>query len=132
MMGMANREISVNIPGNLDPVYSNRIQIAYKEDEFTFLFLHEIPGMNQARGGKAIVSISPGTRRTWWRCSRRASPTTSRSSARSPPRRPLRSRRATSPSGGTPERDRAGGPPPAGDTFLIAEVQHSKAVAAVA
>ena len=56
--GMANREISVNIPGDLDPVYSNRIQIAYKEDEFTFLFLHEIPGMNQARG-KAIVSISP-------------------------------------------------------------------------
>ena len=58
MMGMANREISVNIPGNLDPVYSNRIQIAYKADEFTFLFLHEIPGMNQARG-KAVVSISP-------------------------------------------------------------------------
>ena len=55
---MANREISVNIPSDLDPVYSNRIQIAYKEDEFTFLFLHEIPGMNQARG-KAIVSISP-------------------------------------------------------------------------
>jgi hypothetical protein len=58
MRGMANREISVNIPGDLDPVYSNRIQIAYKEDEFTFLFLHEIPGMNQARA-KAIVSISP-------------------------------------------------------------------------
>ncbi|KAF5046626.1 hypothetical protein DSECCO2_468770 [anaerobic digester metagenome] len=58
MNGMANREISVNIPGDLDPVYSNRIQIAYKEDEFTFLFLHEIPGTNQARA-KAIVSISP-------------------------------------------------------------------------
>ena len=58
MRGMANREISVNIPGDLDPVYSNRIQIAYKEDEFTFLFLHEIPGTNQARA-KAIVSISP-------------------------------------------------------------------------
>ena len=55
---MATREISVNIPGDLDPVYSNRIQIAYKEDEFTFLFLHEIPGTNQARP-KAIVSISP-------------------------------------------------------------------------
>jgi len=58
MSGMANREISVNIPGDLDPVYSNRIQIAYKEDEFTFLFLHEIPGTNQARA-KAIVTISP-------------------------------------------------------------------------
>jgi hypothetical protein len=56
--GMATREISVNIPGDLDPVYSNRIQIAYKEDEFTFLFLHEIPGTNQARA-KSIVSISP-------------------------------------------------------------------------
>ncbi len=55
---MAQREISVNIPGDLDPVYSNRIQIAYKEDEFTFMFLHEIPGTNQARA-KAIVSISP-------------------------------------------------------------------------
>ncbi len=55
---MVNRDISVNIPGDLDPVYSNRIQIAYKEDEFTFLFLHEIPGTNQARA-KAIVSISP-------------------------------------------------------------------------
>jgi hypothetical protein len=55
---MKPREIAVNIPGDLDPVYSNRIQIAYKEDEFTFLFLHEIPGTNQARA-KAIVSISP-------------------------------------------------------------------------
>lgn len=48
----------MNIPGDLDPVYSNRIQIAYKEDEFTFLFLHEIPGTSQARA-KSIVSISP-------------------------------------------------------------------------
>ena len=55
---MTSREISVNIPPTLDPVYSNRIQIAYKEDELTFLFLHEIPGTNQARA-KAIVSISP-------------------------------------------------------------------------
>ncbi len=55
---MPPREISVNIPNDLDPVYSNRIQIAYKEDEFTFMFLHEIPGTNQARA-KAIVSISP-------------------------------------------------------------------------
>jgi len=55
---MSSREISVNIPGDLDPVYSNRIQLAYKEDEFTFLFLHEIPGTNQARA-KSIVTISP-------------------------------------------------------------------------
>jgi len=52
------REIAVQIPQDLDPVYANRIQIAYKEDEFTFIFLHEIPGTNQARA-KAVVSISP-------------------------------------------------------------------------
>jgi iron-sulfur cluster repair protein YtfE (RIC family) len=55
---MTSHEISVNIPQTLDPVYSNMIQIAYKEDEFTFVFLHQIPGVNQARA-KAIVSITP-------------------------------------------------------------------------
>ncbi|MDD1705214.1 MAG: DUF3467 domain-containing protein [Methanoregula sp.] len=55
---MTNQEIAVNIPQTLDPVYSNMIQIAYKEDEFTFLFLHQLPQVNQARA-KAIVSITP-------------------------------------------------------------------------
>ena len=55
---MSNQEISVNIPPTLDPVYSNMIQIAYKDDEFTFLFLHQLPQVNQARA-KAIVSITP-------------------------------------------------------------------------
>jgi hypothetical protein len=55
---MASNEISVNIPPTLDPVYSNMIQIAYKDDEFTFLFLHQLPQVNQARA-KAIVSITP-------------------------------------------------------------------------
>jgi len=55
---MASNEIQVTIPPNVEPVYSNMIQIAYKEDEFTFIFLHQIPGINQARG-KAVVSISP-------------------------------------------------------------------------
>lgn len=55
---MTGQEIQVTIPPTLDPVYSNMIQIAYKDDEFTFLFLHQIPGVNQARG-KAIVSITP-------------------------------------------------------------------------
>jgi hypothetical protein len=55
---MSQNEIAVNIPQNLDPVYSNMIQIAYKDDEFTFVFLHQIPGINQARA-KAIVSITP-------------------------------------------------------------------------
>jgi len=55
---MSAQEISVNIPPTLDPVYSNMIQIAYKEDEFTFLFLHQLPQVNQARA-KAIVSITP-------------------------------------------------------------------------
>jgi len=55
---MNNREIQIQIPNDLDPVYSNRIQIAYKEDEFSFMFLHEIAGTNQARA-KSVVSISP-------------------------------------------------------------------------
>jgi hypothetical protein len=55
---MTGQEISVNIPQGLDPVYSNMIQIAYKDDEFTFVFLHQIPSVNQARA-KAIVSITP-------------------------------------------------------------------------
>jgi len=55
---MTGQEISVNIPPTLDPVYSNMIQIAYKDDEFTFMFLHQLPQVNQARA-KAIVSITP-------------------------------------------------------------------------
>jgi len=55
---MEKREITVNLPKDLDPVYTNRIQVAYKDDEFTFVFLHEIPGVNQARA-KAVVSLSP-------------------------------------------------------------------------
>lgn len=55
---MSGQEISVNIPPTLDPVYSNMIQIAYKDDEFTFMFLHQLPQVNQARA-KAIVSITP-------------------------------------------------------------------------
>ena len=55
---MAGQEIAVNIPQGLDPVYSNMIQVAYKDDEFTFVFLHQIPSVNQARA-KAIVSITP-------------------------------------------------------------------------
>jgi len=55
---MEKRDIAVNLPQDLDPVYANRIQVAYKDDEFTFVFLHEIPGTNHARA-KAIVSISP-------------------------------------------------------------------------
>jgi len=55
---MTGQEISVNIPPSLDPVYSNMIQIAYKDDEFTFMFLHQLPQVNQARA-KAIVSITP-------------------------------------------------------------------------
>jgi hypothetical protein len=57
-MTMTAQEISVNIPPTLDPVYSNMIQIAYKDDEFTFMFLHQLPQVNQARA-KAIVSITP-------------------------------------------------------------------------
>ncbi|HJJ48068.1 MAG TPA: DUF3467 domain-containing protein [Methanocorpusculum sp.] len=55
---MPNNEINVQIPPALDPVYSNMIQIAFKDDEFTMMFLHQLPSVNQARA-KAIVSISP-------------------------------------------------------------------------
>jgi len=58
LFSMTSQEISVNIPPTLDPVYSNMIQIAYKDDEFTFMFLHQLPQVNQARA-KAIVSITP-------------------------------------------------------------------------
>jgi hypothetical protein len=58
LISMTGQEISVNIPPTLDPVYSNMIQIAYKDDEFTFMFLHQLPQVNQARA-KAIVSITP-------------------------------------------------------------------------
>lgn len=55
---MANTEINVQIPPNLDPVYSNMIQVAFKDDEFTMMFLHQLPSVNQAKA-KAVVSISP-------------------------------------------------------------------------
>ncbi|MDE2518787.1 MAG: DUF3467 domain-containing protein [Methanocorpusculum sp.] len=55
---MAGNEINVQIPQNLDPVYSNMIQIAFKDDEFTMMFQHHLPAVNQAKA-KAIVSISP-------------------------------------------------------------------------
>ena len=55
---MAQKENTVNVPQDLDPVYSNMIQIAFRDDEFTFLFLHQIPNINQAKA-KSIVTISP-------------------------------------------------------------------------
>ncbi|MCP1714995.1 hypothetical protein J2T58_000843 [Methanocalculus alkaliphilus] len=55
---MTQKEITVNVPGSLDPVYSNMIQIAFRDDEFTLMFLHQIPNINQAKA-KAIVTISP-------------------------------------------------------------------------
>mgnify|MGYP000939933525 FL=1 len=55
---MAGSELNIQIPQNLDPVYSNMIQIAFKDDEFTMMFLHQLPMANQAKA-KAIVAISP-------------------------------------------------------------------------
>jgi hypothetical protein len=55
---MAGNEINVQIPQNLDPVYSNMIHIAFKDDEFTMMFLYQLSTMNQAKA-KAIISISP-------------------------------------------------------------------------
>ncbi len=55
---MAGNELNIQIPQNLDPVHSNMIQIAFKDDEFTMMFLHQLPMANQAKA-KAIVAISP-------------------------------------------------------------------------
>ncbi len=55
---MAGNEINIQIPPTLDPVYSNMIQIAFKDDEFSMMFIHQLPGVNQAKA-KAIVAISP-------------------------------------------------------------------------
>ncbi len=55
---MAGNELNIQIPQNLDPVYSNMIQIAFKDDEFTMMFLHQLSVANQAKA-KAIVAISP-------------------------------------------------------------------------
>ena len=55
---MAGNEINLQIPPNFDPVYSNMIQIAFKDDEFSLMFVHQIPGINQAKA-KALVAISP-------------------------------------------------------------------------
>jgi len=55
---MAGNEINIQIPPTLDPVYSNMIQIAFKDDEFSLMFIHQLPGVNQAKA-KALVAISP-------------------------------------------------------------------------
>ncbi len=54
---MAGNELNIQIPQNLDPVYSNMIQIAFKDDEFTMMCLHQLPMANQAKA-KAILAIS--------------------------------------------------------------------------
>ena len=57
-MTMSGNEINVQVPPTLDPVYSNMIQIAFKDDEFSMMFIHQLPGVNQAKA-KALVAISP-------------------------------------------------------------------------
>ena len=58
LLFMAGNEINIQIPPTLDPVYSNMIQIAFKDDEFSLMFVHQLPGVNQAKA-KALVAISP-------------------------------------------------------------------------
>ena len=55
---MTGNEINIQLPPTLDPVYSNMIQIAFKDDEFSLMFIHQLPGVNQAKA-KALVAISP-------------------------------------------------------------------------
>jgi|GEM_PF-1821078 len=52
------KEINIEIPGNLQPVYSNSIQINHKDDEFTFSFVQMVPMTNKGHM-KAIVAITP-------------------------------------------------------------------------
>ncbi|MDR3102684.1 MAG: hypothetical protein LBU24_05695 [Methanocalculaceae archaeon] len=55
---MAENEINVLILQGLDQVCRNLIQIAFKDDEYTLMFLPRVPAVNLAKA-KAVVSIIP-------------------------------------------------------------------------
>ena len=82
---MSGNEINVQVPPTLDPVYSNMIQIAFKDDEFSMMFIHQLPGVNQAKA-KALVAISPQHAKNFLQRLRKASKTMKANSARYLPR----------------------------------------------
>lgn len=55
---MTKKELNINISEDVDPKYSNMVQISHKDDEFTLNFLHRIPNTKQAKA-KSIVTITP-------------------------------------------------------------------------
>jgi len=55
-----SKELRVEV-GEVNPVFSNSANIAHKDDEFTFTFMHlyPIPGHPPKGVVKAIVSLTP-------------------------------------------------------------------------
>ncbi|MHC1580043.1 MAG: DUF3467 domain-containing protein [Candidatus Alkanophagales archaeon] len=58
MKGGVKKEIKIELPSNLEPVFSNMIQITHKDDEFCLTFVHVMPNVNVGKV-KAVVSITP-------------------------------------------------------------------------
>lgn len=52
------KELNIQIPEDLEPTYSNMIQIGHSDDEFSLRFIQRVQGTKMAKA-KAIVSISP-------------------------------------------------------------------------
>lgn len=52
------KKLNIQIPEDLEPTYSNMIQIAHSDDEFSLRFVQRIQGTKMAKA-KSIVSISP-------------------------------------------------------------------------
>lgn len=52
------KELNIQIPEDLEPTYSNMVQIAHSDDEFSLRFIQRVHGTGMAKA-KSIVSISP-------------------------------------------------------------------------
>jgi len=59
-MKRIEKELQVDL-GDVAPVFSNSANIAHKDDEFTFTFMHlyPIPGQPPKGFVKAVVSLTP-------------------------------------------------------------------------
>ncbi|KXA96375.1 hypothetical protein AKJ37_05415 [candidate division MSBL1 archaeon SCGC-AAA259I09] len=56
---MSNKkELNIQISEDLEPTYSNMVQIAHSDDEFSLRFIQRVHGTGMAKA-KSIVSISP-------------------------------------------------------------------------
>ncbi|KXA96865.1 hypothetical protein AKJ37_04220 [candidate division MSBL1 archaeon SCGC-AAA259I09] len=52
------KELNIQVPEDLEPTYSNMIQIGHSDDEFSLRFIQRVHGTGMAKM-KSIVSISP-------------------------------------------------------------------------